>query len=212
MDPQAAATFYLRTRPKVKGGSKALVRGKREVDDVIKGTDYANLDLLPADFSYRHMDAHLEDSRKPVKRIVKILRPLRAEYDYVFLDCAPSISTVSETVFRVVDALLVPLIPTTLSLRTFHQITDFLEKKGLKNVPILPFFSLVDRRKRLHNDIVMRLPLEWPGMLLTSIPYASDVEKMGINRSAVGEHAPSSVAAHAYRDLWDEIKTRMDIY
>ncbi len=211
MDPQAAATFYLRTRPKVKGGSKALVRGKRDIDEVVKGTNYQNLDLLPADFSYRHMDSHLEDSRKPVRRIVKLLRPLRAEYDFVFLDCAPSISTVSETVFKVVDALLIPLIPTTLSLRTFHQITEFLERKGLQNVPALPFFSMVDRRKRLHNDIVARLPLEWPGILMTSIPYASDVEKMGINRSAVGEHAPGSVAAQAYRDLWDEIKTRMDI-
>lgn len=212
LDPQAAASFYLRTRPKVKGGSKALLKGKRDLADVIKGTNYENLDLLPADFSYRHMDVQLDDSRKPVKQIIRLLRPLRAEYDFVFLDCAPSISTVSETVFKVVDALLVPLIPTTLSLRTFHQIIDFLEKKNLRHVQLLPFFSMVDRRKNLHNEIVARLPREWPGMLSSAIPYASDVERMGIRRSAVGEHAPGSVAAQAYRDLWAEIRTRLDIY
>ncbi|NND59224.1 MAG: ParA family protein [Gammaproteobacteria bacterium] len=212
MDPQGAASFYLRTRPKIRGGSKALLKGKREVDEVIKGTDYENLDLLPADFSYRHMDVHLEDTKKPVKRIIRLLRPLRAEYDFIFLDCAPSISTVSETVFKVVDALLIPLIPTTLSLRTFQQIVDFLDKKNLQHVQLLPFFSMVDRRKRMHTDIMTRLPLEWPGMLLSSIPYASDVEKMGIRRSAVGEHAANSVAAQAYRDLWSEIKSRLDIY
>lgn len=211
MDPQGAASFYLRTRPKVKGGSKGLLRGKRELDGVIKGTEYPNLDLLPADFSYRHMDVQLEDIRKPAKQVSRLLRPLKTEYDYIFLDCAPSISLVSETVFKVADALLIPLIPTTLSLRTFNQIVDFLRKKKMDHIPLLPFFSMVDRRKRLHNEIITQMPLDWPGMLLTHIPYASDVERMGVNRSAVGDYARSSPAVVAYRDLWQEVKLRLDL-
>ena len=56
LDPQGAATFYFRVQPKVKGGGKALVSGRRELDEVIKATDYDNLDLVPADFSIRNLD------------------------------------------------------------------------------------------------------------------------------------------------------------
>ena len=47
------------------------------------------------------------------------------DYDIVFLDCPPSISLVSENVLHAADTLLVPLIPATLSLRTFDQLTRF---------------------------------------------------------------------------------------
>jgi cellulose biosynthesis protein BcsQ len=207
LDPQGAATYYFRVKPKVKGGSKALVRGKRELNDLVKGTDFENLDLLPADFSYRNMDLVLEDNKKPTKRLLRLLRPLSEEYDLVFLDCPPSISLVSENVFRAVDVLLVPMIPTTLSARTLDQLTEFIHGHGgLGDVVVMPFFSMVDRRKRLHRDLMERLPREHPGMLATSIPYASEVERMGLHRMPVAVYAPSNPAAVAYNALWEEIR------
>ncbi len=92
LDPQGAATFYFRVKPKVKGGGEALVRGERELDRAIKGTDFANLDLVPADFSYRNLDLLLDDAKKPLGRLGKLLAPLKGDYDFVFLDCPPSIS------------------------------------------------------------------------------------------------------------------------
>ena len=56
LDPQGAASFLFRVRPRVKGGGKALIQGTRPVDDAIKGTDFDDLDLLPADFTYRNLD------------------------------------------------------------------------------------------------------------------------------------------------------------
>ena len=122
LDPQGASTYLFRIKPKVKGGGRKLVRGKSEVESLIKGTDHDRLDLLPADFSYRHMDLALDDTKKPTRRLSKVLAPLAGDYDYVFLDCPPSISLVSESVFEAADALLVPLIPATLSSRTFAQL------------------------------------------------------------------------------------------
>src|SRR5690606_30492016 len=92
LDPQGAASFYFRVKPKVKGGSRGLVTGKRDLDAAIKGTDHDNLDLVPADFSYRNMDLELDATKKPTRRLAQLLRPLRREYDYVVLDCPPSIS------------------------------------------------------------------------------------------------------------------------
>jgi len=63
LDPQGAASFYFRVKPKIKGGLKTLMDGKQSLDELIKGTDYANLDLIPADFSFRNMDLFLEKTK-----------------------------------------------------------------------------------------------------------------------------------------------------
>src|SRR5580698_8925938 len=130
LDPQAASTFLFRVKPKVRGGAGKLVRLKSEVSELIKGTDYERLDLLPADFSYRHMDLALDSFKRPTRRLEKVLAPLADDYDYVFLDCPPSISLVSESVFEAADALLVPIIPATLSARTFDQLAELVAKVG----------------------------------------------------------------------------------
>jgi chromosome partitioning protein len=207
LDPQAAATYYFRVKPKVTGGGKALVKGRRELDSVVKGTDFENLDLLPADFSFRNMDLVLEDAKKPTKQLSRLLRRLSEEYDYIFLDCPPSISLVSENVFRASDALLVPMIPTILSARTLGQIMEFLGGHAqLGGLPVMPLLTMVDRRKRLHRELMEQLPEQYPGILHTRIPYASDVERMGVHRMPLPAYAPSNVATKAYRALWKEVK------
>ena len=209
LDPQGAATYYFRIKPKIKGGGEGIVRGKRELDGLIKGTDYEHLDLLPADFSYRHMDLVLDSAKKRTRNLHKRLAPLEEDYDYVFLDCPPSISLVSENVFCAAEALLIPIIPTTLSLRTLEQLNSFVDDKKLKHIALLPFFSMVDRRKRLHRDITETLPRERPDVLNTHIPYASAVEQMGIHRAALASFAASTPSARAYEDLWQEVKARL---
>src|SRR5580658_6930252 len=157
LDPQGAASFLFRIRPRVKGGGKALIRGTRTIDDAIKATDFDGLDLLPADFTYRNLDLVL-DAAKKQRRLGSLLAPLDAEYDVVFLDCPPGISLLSESVLHAADALLVPLIPTTLSVRTLDQLTDFIGGLDGSRPAILAFFSMLDRRKRLHREISEQLP------------------------------------------------------
>jgi cellulose biosynthesis protein BcsQ len=206
LDPQGAASFYFRVKPKIKGGSKRLLRRNRRLLDVIKGTDYRNLDLLPADFSNRHLELQLAHGKKRRRALRKVLKPLRDHYDYVLIDCAPSISLVSENVFNVSDALLVPTIPTTLSLRTLNTLIDFRDEHGLSDVRLLPFFSMVDRRKSLHRLILERPPKKLSVMLETFIPFTSEVEKMGTRRAPLATYAGHSRAAIAFEDLWAEIK------
>ncbi|MGQ0616943.1 MAG: ParA family protein [Acidimicrobiia bacterium] len=207
LDPQAAATFLFRVRPKVKGGGRRLVRGRTPVDGLIKGTDHEGLDLLPADFSYRHMDLFLDGASQP-KRLAAVLEPLADEYDLVFLDCPPSISLVSENVFRASDALLVPLIPTTLSLRTLDQLERFVADELEDGPELLPFVSMIDRRKALHREIAEELGSR-PGVLRAQVPTATEAERMGVHRDAVGSFAPTSRVARAFATLWAEIEDRL---
>ena len=184
-----------------------MLRGQRDLDRLIKGTDYANLDLLPADFSYRNMDLQLSAAKRPGLQLQRLLRQLSAEFDYLFLDCPPSISLLSENVFRAADALLIPTIPTTLSVRTYEQLQRFIQDNGIDGVKRLPFFSMVDRRKRMHLDILETMPKKFPELLATEIPYAAEIEQMGIYRQPLfGYVASGSGAASAYRALWQEVR------
>ncbi len=205
LDPQAAATFLFRVRPRVKGGGTALIRGRRPAQDAIKGTDFDNLDLLPADFTYRNMDLALDATKRPVRRIAGLLADLSAQYDTVVLDCPPSISLVSENVLHAADLLVVPLIPTTLSLRTFDQLTEFVADFPGRRPAVRAFFSMVDRRKRLHRELVERLPGERDGICQISIPAVSLVEQMAVHRAPVPVFAARSQVARGYQELWAEV-------
>jgi chromosome partitioning protein len=217
LDPQAAASFMFRVKPKVKGGGKALIGGKRPLDDAIKGTDFDNLDLIPADFTYRNMDLLLDAAGgggasgdapggKPARKLSKLLAPLSDEYDAVFLDCPPSVSLVSENVLHAADVILVPLIPTTLSVRTLEQLADFVAEFNGRKPALLAFFSMVDRRKKLHREITEKLIVERTEVAATAIPALSVIETMSVERAPVAVYAPNSSAAKAYRALWAELR------
>lgn len=210
LDPQGASSYYFRIKAKVKGGSKDLIAGKRELDELVKGTDFANLDLLPADFSFRHLDLVLDARKKPTQRLKKLLKPLSDDYDFVFLDCPPSLSLLSEAVFEASDILLSPIIPTTLSLRALAQLNKFIEDNSAQKARLMPFFSMVDRRKKLHLDILQSLPEQYPNLLHSSIPYASDIERMGTERMPLGAFVKNSRSTLAYDELWKEIMQRLD--
>jgi chromosome partitioning protein len=201
LDPQAAATYVFRIRPRVKGGGKRVIRGSRPLDSAIKGTDFANLDLLPADFSYRHMDLMLDAARKPTRQLSRVLEPLADDYDVVVLDCPPSMSLVSENVLRACDTVLVPLIPTTLSVRTLDQLTEFVADGGGRKPTMLGFFSMVDRRKRLHREIMATLSAQRTDLATTAIPALSVIEQMALHRAPVPVFAPHSVATQRYESL-----------
>jgi chromosome partitioning protein len=205
LDPQGASTYLFRVKPKVRGGGRKLVRLKSDVEKLIKGTDHPGLDLLPADFSYRHMDLALDSFKRPTRRLARVLDPLRDEYEYVFLDCPPSISLVSESVFEAADALLVPVVPATLSSRTLDQLTALVDG----GPRVLAFFSMVDGRKRLHREVMERLRAERSHVLQAAIPASAEIERMGLERDPIAAFAPRGRAALAYQALWDDVRARL---
>ena len=208
LDPQGAASFLLRIRPRVKGGGKALIRGKTSLGEAVKATEFDRLDLVPADFTYRNLDLVLEATKKPTRRIARLLAPLAGGYDLAILDCPPGISLVSENVVHAADTLLVPLIPTTLSVRTLEQLTGFVAE--LEDPPaVFPFFTMVDGRKRLHREVIDDLRGRRDDLAATVIPALSVVEQMAVRRAPLPVFAPRSRVTRSYGDLWAEVRDRL---
>ena len=207
IDPQGAASFYFRVKPKIRGGLARLLDKKSSASEQIKASDYPELDILPADFSCRHLDLEFGDGKKPQSRLKRVLKDVQSAYDLLIIDCPPSISLLSEAIFRTADALLVPTIPTTLSLRTLQQLLKFLRKESLEDLPVLAFFSMADLRKNMHKEVIAVRDRLRPWIMETVIPYCSDIERMGIRRQPVPSFAASSRAAVAYEALWKEVRS-----
>ena len=204
LDPQGAATFTFRIRAKLEGGARAIL-GSGGLMGSIR-------DLLPADFSCRHLDAELEQSERAEDRFRELIAPLAAHYDRLVLDCAPSISLVSENVFSTADALLAPTLPTPLSLRTLAKLVKHLKRRpaSVPTPKVLPFLCMVDRRKALHREISAYVVEQGLGFLDAAIPYSSTVEKMASLRLPVCAFAPRDRASRAYEALWSEVLDRVE--
>ena len=209
LDPQGGATWTLRGEPAEAVSAKQLVSGKRELPEVVNATSYEGLDLLPADFSYRHFDLHLNERKRPTERLLKMSRTLRDRYEFLFLDCPPGISLLSENVLRAADAVVIPLIPAPLSVRMLTELSAFVEREGWDDLALLPFFSMVDRRKSLHEAVIASTRARRPAVLATEVPYSSEIERMSERRAPLPAYAPKSAAARIYVELYEEILARM---
>lgn len=208
LDPQGAATFYLKVAPRSRDTHEVLVDGGEEVTGRILGTDHEHLDVLPADAGLRRLDVALDRAKGRRRRLAQVADRLLGQYDLVVVDCAPGLGLVSESLFRAADLLLVPVVPAPLSVRTLDQLDDALAERDVA-VRTRCFFSLVDGRRRVHRELMDQVMAERDDVLRTAIPEDPEVELMGEHRAPVADFAPSSAAAAAYAELWVELQASL---
>ena len=207
MDPQAASTFYLLKKDKGEQKTKGLL-DKKNLEDLIQETDYKNLDLLPADTRYRQLDSFISEMKNSDKWLRKILKPVKKQYDYIIIDCPPNITALSENILKNSDAVLVPVIPTTLSARTYEQLRKFFIEEKFDHKKLFPFFSMVERRKKMHMDTLEVFPKIHPECINISIPYNAEVEKMGEYMGPIVWKYPYAEASENFCKLWKKIKQK----
>lgn len=205
LDPQGAASYYLNAQPTVKGNIKKIIEHNLDVTDAIVATDYDMLDIIPADLSARKLDILLEAQHGSKKYFKNLLKQVSSVYDFVFIDCPPGFSNVADNIFTASDAVLMPVIPTTLSVRTYEQVKNYFEDKDIDLSKLMCFFTMVDIRKNMHKDTMQHLYKDMR-FFEHYIPDLSDVEKMGVKNAPLEVFAPSSYAATCYRALWGDIK------
>ena len=207
LDPQGASSFYFRVQPSKKLKLDSFFTRRDRLIRNIKGSDYPLLDILPSNMAYRNFDQMLAGMKKSPLRLAQILASLSDEYDVVVLDCPPNITILSENVFHAADQVVVPIVPTTLSQRTFEQLLQFYKQSNLKKRALLPFFSMVEQRKRMHREVRRLMRKQYKRFLQSEVPYSVDVENMGISREPVLVTRPHTPSAEAFLQLWQELKS-----
>ncbi|WP_310496171.1 ParA family protein [Sandarakinorhabdus sp.] len=198
LDAQGAATWMLRLSPRA--GAKARKGfSDGDIGSLIQTSDFPGLDVLAADRSLRHLEKQLADDDKS-KRLKKILKSLEKDYDRIVLDCPPGLTELADQIFRAVDLLVVPMLPSPLSQRAFDQLTQHLARDHKGGPPICPVFTMADRRKALHRQTLESAPDQ------AVIPYAAAIEAMAVSRTPVLAAGRSTPAAKALRALWTQVE------
>lgn len=212
LDSQGAACWYLGLEPRLSVNVGKLLKRKHSLAEQTQATDFPGLEVLPADEALRHLDLMLEQTKNPKRTLSSLLGELASRYDVAVLDCPPTFSRTSEGIFRAADALLVPVVPSPLSIRALARIQGYFdERRRYHRAALHPFFSMVDRRRTVHRQWLLSPPDTLGNLLAAYVPYAADVERMGLQRRPVGCYAPRSAAAAAYRAIWRELASRLDI-
>jgi chromosome partitioning protein len=208
LDPQGAASWILRVgqmQPPVRGEQPA---GGTDAVGAVP-TAYPNLSVIPAEDPYSELDAQRPEHRSPTVRLLRMRRELAGQCDTLFLDCPPGISLLTESVLRGADALIVPLLPTPLSVRMLDELVEYIAVHQWPDLTLLPMFSMVDWRKSLHYEVVTTMRARFPQMLPMGIPYASEIERVAHRRAPLNTWAPNSDWARLYNVLWAEVQRRV---
>ena len=202
LDPQGAATYFFRVKPRVKGGVRRLLGDRGALAANIKETDVAGLHLVPADFSLRHLDVRLADGTERRRRsLAALLEPLDRRLRRRRSSTAPRASrSAARRCSSAADALLVPTVPTTLSVRTLDQLTDVPRRRRRRRRRCCRSCRCSTGARRCTASCSSRSPSAEPPFLATAIPNASAVERMAVRRAPLGEVAPRSRARKAFTD------------
>jgi len=206
LDPQGASGFYFRVKPSEKLKNNTFFEDTKKFANAIRESDFQNLDLLPANMSFRDFDIVLSRMKKKRSRLNKAFKPVDGEYDIVLLDCPPNISLLSENVFKVADRIVVPVIPTTLSQRTLEQLYAFFKEQGYQSSKIFPFFSMVQQSKSLHLQIMEEIRSGNKQVMEAWVPFSTHIERMGVHRAPALSYAGKEGAVAAYSQLWQEVQ------
>jgi len=203
IDAQGASSFYLNVDPVAGTNVKSLAEGKKSVRDQIRASDFPGLDVIPARVGLRNLDLVLDKKETGLKPLAA---RLAKEYDLLLIDCPPQIGMTGEAIFELSDTLLVPTIPSPLSVRTLEQLIKFFTRKKLNPGKIRPFICMFDGRKKMHVQTTLDVKSQFPSCLEAVIPFAVEFEKMGIQKKPLSNYAPRGKAAFALEALFQELR------
>lgn len=211
LDPQGASSWYFHGTVKDEG-TKNLLQSGAAVSRLVTPSPYENLQLIPADFSFRYLDIMLKKVEPPREAMARLLKPFSDKYGLAVLDCPPSLSHLADNVFHAADLVVVPVVPTYLSLRSLEQVRQYFKQEGFDAKQIRPFYSMADRRRSLHRELIENPPPPMARGFSSVVPYSSMVERMGERRAPMAVFAPSEdPALLAYAELWLEIEAALKL-
>lgn len=203
-DPQGAASWYLGVEEANKKAIKVL-KGGLPVGKLEKATPYPRLTFIPADLSLRKADLLLQDRKEAKKTLHNLIQPLGERASLVIFDCPPTLSPSVEYLLSAVDIVLVPMVPSPMSVRALTQVVEFFDGKKTAPKKIVGFFNMVDVRRNLHKLTIENAKYLPVSVLNTFIPMDASAEFMSHKREPLTRYANSSRAARAYVSMWKEV-------
>ena len=206
-DPQASLTFTaLNETPKFT--IKDILVDQKNINEVIVKTE--NFDLIPSNLVLNLAERQLNSKFGTEKLLKKALSKLEKTYDYIIIDCPPSMNLFTINALYASDYVLIPCETELLALdglnlliQTLEQTEEELEIK-IKNTLVLP--TKLDKRKKVSKEIFEHLKESFKTTEAT-IRTCSKLNLLGLNKNSIYQIEPNCTASVDYKSLVEEIIT-----
>ena len=184
--------------------------GNAEAKDVILHTGFSNLDLAPSSMDLAGAEIELVDLERRESRLKTVLAPIAADYDYIFIDCPPSLGIITTNALSAADTLLVPIQCEYYALEGLSQLMNTVRRIKRQYNARLDMegvlLTMYDGRLNLTQQVVEEVKKYFPRKVFgTVIPRAVRLSEAPSFGKPIEYFDKSSRGAQAYRDLAEEI-------
>ncbi len=212
LDPQANATSCLGVdKLGVEGGTYQALLGEENIFPYILLNERLNLSLLPSSPALAGAEVELVEELARESRLRKALTQAQARYDYVLIDCPPSLGLLTVNgLMAAANGVIVPVQCEYLALEGLGQLTLTIERVRSLLFPELVVRGVVltmyDHRTNLSNDVVAEVNKHFPNQVFKSvIPRSVRLAEAPSYGLPISAYAPQSVGATAYEALAKEL-------
>ncbi len=218
-DPQANTTSGLNFNPdsKARDTLYEILIGEQEMEKVVKPTDLAHLDLIPSHINL--VGAEIEMLEVPERENVlrNALAAIRDRYDYIVLDCAPSLGLITINALTAADSVIIPVQPEYFPLEGLGKLLNTINIVRTRLNPALTIegflFTMYDSRLRLHNQVVEEVKNYYPDMVFkTMIPKNVRLSEAPSYGKPAILYDARSAGADNYLNLAREIITKNETW
>ncbi len=209
LDPQANLTLGLGVPPaKVRRSIADVLLNSANLLSVSRETGIAGLDIVPSNAEMSMAERFLP-VRQNYEHILKGVLSGPLNYEYVLLDCPPSLGAVTFNALTAADFALIPTQPEYFSAHGLRSLMGAIRKVRAQNNPDLAYYILItmmDRRNRIHRALKEQLQSTFgEGLLETIIEIDTKLRESTIAGTPITHYNPQSRSAQQYRALAEEI-------
>jgi chromosome partitioning protein len=212
LDPQANATSCLGIQhATIHGGTYEVLIGTGPASDFILHNPKLKLSLLPTSSALSGAQIELVDAEQRESRLQEGLRPIQDHYDYILIDCPPSLGILTlNGLLAAENGVLIPVQCEYLALEGLTQLMSTLQRVRSSLAPELSIRGLIltmyDSRTNLSPQVAEEVQRHFPGQVFRAvIPRSVRLAEAPSHGVPISVYDPSSPGAAAYRDLAREL-------
>lgn len=193
--------------------SYEVITGQVSCNEAIQQTYQENLWVLPADIDLSGATVELVNEENRQFFLKKALEPLKNSYDYIFIDCPPSLGILTLNGLAAADQVYIPLQTEYFALEGLTQLMENIKLIQASSNPRLIiggiFFTMYDSRTRLAQDVVKEVVGHFGSLVFrTIIPRNVRLSEAPSHGRAITAFDPTSVGAKSYSELAQEVLGR----
>ncbi len=213
IDPQGNSSSGLGVdRRKLKNTVYEVLTGDAKAEDVIIHTEFEHLDLIPSSMDLAAAEIELAALEHREAILKDALIPLREQYDYILIDCPPSLGMITTNALCLADTLLVPIQCEYYALEGLSQLMNTVRRVKRQYNELLDIegvlLTMYDGRLNLTQQVVEEVKKYFPRKVFTTvIPRAVRLSEAPSFGRPIQYFDKTSRAAGCYNALADEILT-----